>query len=530
MLSEATRPPWLYQKHKLEEFVQEHNWTLNIVQLRCDRNRCQLVDNILEKIALKERLNPSEFEKGLARNHLAVDLQNILQRWCDIGLQKTMEGSALLGSAQKPTINQWAPVIHVERFNAVPKVEVASPEATTFNYVGSGDSYQQPRTRDTFPSSQQLPLSSRPVKRPLGDADQNDDVTKMPRIDRASSFTCPYYARNKHSPDHAQCADKTFPNPRKLKEHVWRWLKPFKCANCGEGFGREKTRAIHCEQRKTKCKKAVSTYEHSAEWHRDLQIESAKSTDEMIRIFDEYEKKVTESKSQNPNNREGSSAESEGSCSSPEPQNDSPNSLGYNPSDSEMDGSGGEPKYETPRLVELVERGPPMAARPRSESLHQTHILREGSGPTLEGLTHDCSSGTTNGHQLSPSWPQGGDLNQFNPPQTRRKSEPLVHYSSITSNNFSQEPSVGSAGVPQITITHHEPPLDFGISFEPEMYQMQDEIRETSCMDPMDEGSQNDFSDIGRELQMGNRSGSQTVILHSPGYGSIPSFNTRFRF
>lgn len=77
-----------------------------------------------------------------------------------------------------------------------------------------------------------------------------------------------------------------------FREHVWRWLKPFKCANCGEGFGREKTRAIHCEQRKTKCKTAVSTYEKSAEFRRDQQIETAKSTQEMIRIFDEYEKEV----------------------------------------------------------------------------------------------------------------------------------------------------------------------------------------------------------------------------------------------
>jgi hypothetical protein len=223
MLSEATRPPWLYQKHKLEEFVENQNWTLNIVQLRCDRNHCQLVDDILEKIALKEHLQPSEFEKGLARNHLAVDLQNILQRWCGIGLKKTMEGSALLGGPPTPPTNRWAPPLNMERINPVPKVEVTSPEttifsppATTFNCIGSGDTYQS-RARDLFPSSQQPALSSRPTKRQLDGVDQYDDITKMAKIDRTSSFTCPYYARNKHTPDHAECAKKTFPNPRKLK-------------------------------------------------------------------------------------------------------------------------------------------------------------------------------------------------------------------------------------------------------------------------------------------------------------------------
>ncbi|KAH8155079.1 uncharacterized protein LAJ45_00088 [Morchella importuna] len=380
MLSEATRPPWLYQKHKLEKFVENQNWKLNIVDLRCDRNRCELVDNILEKIALTEQLKPSEFEKGLARNHLAVDLQNILQRWCGIGLKKTIEGSALLGGPPTPLTNRWAPPLSVGGVGPVPKVEVTSPEttvfsppSTTFNCIGSGDAYQL-RAQNIFPSSQHPILSSRPSKRQLDGVDQYDDITKMAKIDRTSSFTCPYYARNKHAPDHADCANKTFPNPRKLKEHVWRWLKPFKCINCGEGFGREKTRAIHCEQRKTKCKTAVSTYEQSAEFRRDQQIETAKSTQEMIRIFDEYEKEVNDVNAQNINNQErSSSSESEGSCSSPD-----------NTSDSEMDGSGGCLKYTAPLRVELEQR-PVMAVRQRSESLHQAHILREDSDSTLEG-------------------------------------------------------------------------------------------------------------------------------------------------
>ncbi|KAI5850471.1 hypothetical protein DFP73DRAFT_591341 [Morchella snyderi] len=537
MLPEATRPPWLYQKHKLEEFVENQNWTLNIVQLRCDRNRCQLVDDILEKIALKEHLQPSEFEKGLARNHLAVDLQNILQRWCGIGLEKTMQGSAFLGGPPTPPTSRWAPPLSMERINPVTKVEVTSPETTifsppvtAFNRIGSGNTYQ-PRARDTFSSSQHSTLSSRPTKRQLDGVDQYDDITKVAKIDRTSSFTCPYYARNKHAPDHAECANKTFPNPRKLKEHVWRWLKPFKCANCGEGFGREKTKAIHCEQRKTKCKTAVSTYEQSAEFRRDQQIESAKSTQEMIRIFDEYEKEVNEVNAQNTNSHEeSSSSESEGSCSSPD-----------NTSDSEMDGSGDGLGCVT--QVRILERRPD---RQCSESLHQAQVLREDSDSTIEGLSpqtpQDYSSQAIHGHQLSPSWQQEGGQNQFNPLHTRRKSAPPAYFTPIPSNNFVQESSMGAMELPKITITQHEPTLNFmnhnnsPIEFDSELYRMQNEIsnRGSSYMtDPMDEGSQmteNDFSNINQGLLLGDRAIPQRVVIHSNGYGSVGPFFAGFKF
>lgn len=76
------------------------------------------------------------------------------------------------------------------------------------------------------------------------------------------------------------------------REHVWRFIKPFKCPNCGEGFGREKTKAIHCLQRKTPCiaTSTPSEYEGSPNHRRDQRIETAKSTHEMIKIFEDYEK------------------------------------------------------------------------------------------------------------------------------------------------------------------------------------------------------------------------------------------------
>lgn len=74
------------------------------------------------------------------------------------------------------------------------------------------------------------------------------------------------------------------------REHVWRFIKPFKCPTCGEGFGREKTKAIHCQQRKTPCVLTSSDYEGSPDYRRDKRIETAKSTLEMIKIFEDYEK------------------------------------------------------------------------------------------------------------------------------------------------------------------------------------------------------------------------------------------------
>lgn len=76
-----------------------------------------------------------------------------------------------------------------------------------------------------------------------------------------------------------------------IREHIWRFTKPFKCPTCGEGFGREKTKAIHCDQRKVKCTEQDTDYEGSAEQQRDRQIERAKNTQEILEIFDEYDKK-----------------------------------------------------------------------------------------------------------------------------------------------------------------------------------------------------------------------------------------------
>ena len=74
------------------------------------------------------------------------------------------------------------------------------------------------------------------------------------------------------------------------REHIWRFTKPFKCPNCFEGFGREKTKAIHCDQRKVKCvASARNEYDGSPEQSRDRQIDRAKNTPQILKIFEAYE-------------------------------------------------------------------------------------------------------------------------------------------------------------------------------------------------------------------------------------------------
>jgi len=115
-------------------------------------------------------------------------------------------------------------------------------------------------------------------------------------VSEKAPFLCPFHIMNPNNEHHKECAKKTYPNPRKLKEHIWRYTRPFRCEKCGEGFGRDKTRQIHGEK-KVPCKprpateydEGSGTYEGSREQLRDQKIETAKSTFEIINILREYE-------------------------------------------------------------------------------------------------------------------------------------------------------------------------------------------------------------------------------------------------
>lgn len=167
---------------------------------------------------------------NLARIHLAVDLQNILQRWCGIGLQKTLEGSALrdlfssgvASGFRKPDLEARTNVAKMEATSppslfSVPGYNIPHPrfqdEAEPWllrHYPYTDPKCTSAITRTDSSSS----VRSRPLKRALEDADQYQEATKLAKIDK-SPFLCPYYTRDQRT--HVECSQKTFPNPRKLK-------------------------------------------------------------------------------------------------------------------------------------------------------------------------------------------------------------------------------------------------------------------------------------------------------------------------
>ncbi|KAF8467828.1 hypothetical protein BDZ91DRAFT_793489 [Kalaharituber pfeilii] len=127
-----------------------------------------------------------------------------------------------------------------------------------------------------------------------------DKFEGSPTLGSASSekpYLCPFYVMNPNNVHHKDCGRKPFPNPRKLKEHIWRYTKPFRCPTCSEGYGRQKTRDIHLAK-KNPCRPRPATeydegtqeYEGSREQLRDRKIETAKSTSEIVNILREYER------------------------------------------------------------------------------------------------------------------------------------------------------------------------------------------------------------------------------------------------
>ncbi|KAI5793939.1 hypothetical protein FPQ18DRAFT_161868 [Pyronema domesticum] len=228
-----TAPPWLEQ-FDLATLISECNFSINLHPsgLRSSRINDPLVDGLLDTVLTQARIEPSDYERDMARRHLAVKLQMLFRVWVEEGLKATMDGSQLYSYRKR-------------------------------SYEGEDADIQGPakRVADGF----------------VGDRD----------------FRCPYIVRNPDDKQHKECEGKRFPNPRKLKEHIWRFTKPFKCPTCFEGFGREKTKAIHCDQRKVKCVPAEQNhYDGSHEQHRDRSIDRAKNTPEIIQIFEEYEDAV----------------------------------------------------------------------------------------------------------------------------------------------------------------------------------------------------------------------------------------------
>ncbi|KAI5857701.1 hypothetical protein BZA05DRAFT_456284 [Tricharina praecox] len=309
-----TRPPWL--PNNLETLVFEKGLTIRINNLRESRYHCEIVGQVLDAVLqqLPASPPPSDFEVRMARQHLAVELQHILKKWCEEGLAKTLGGSFLgmistgmegveglggMGSVGGSTGGNGGgrKDLLVRSFRP-PSLSPSSPSLVP-SFIDRPDLQVYRGGGGDSTSSALVPM-----KRASDDDDQalSNKSGKFYTGGEAGGekdFRCPYNVRDPSS--HTECANKRFPNPRKLKEHIWRFTKPFKCPTCNEGFGREKTKAIHCQQRKVKCVPSErDEYDNSYEQHRDRQIDRAKNTPEIIGIFEEYDRNFLTTYGPNP--------------------------------------------------------------------------------------------------------------------------------------------------------------------------------------------------------------------------------------
>lgn len=219
MTYSATRPPWLYRGQQLEVFIEEHNPSLNISKLRLSRNGCKLVGDVLDQIVEKQNIQTGEWEMNLARIHLAVDLQNILKRWCGIGLQKTLEGSALQ-EFSSGIVPEFGHLVELEAGTGVTKMEITSPPSMFSVLNTKVQHHQLPNGTEGWPphhphiSTRIMSTESPPAqtfKRPLENVDHYQESAKVVKTE----YVCPYFTRDPLV--HPECSNKTFPNPRKLK-------------------------------------------------------------------------------------------------------------------------------------------------------------------------------------------------------------------------------------------------------------------------------------------------------------------------
>ncbi|KAL7275237.1 hypothetical protein RUND412_001825 [Rhizina undulata] len=286
MALNAIRPPWLPSEKKLNCVLQEHSPRLNLKpsDLCADRNaKCPLVGQVLDLIVNELENRPTEFEIKMAKIHLAVDVQKLFMSWCQIGLQKTMTGSDL-----KPF---FYPGVDTNCRNSATH-ETRFMDLQVGSHAPDIQRRTKPERRASHDSIGNLPpiqcsTTAIPAKRQFKGEELSPRSNKISRTGERL-LQCPFYKMDPQTEGHSECMENVFPNPRKLKEHVWKTTRPFRCPTCGEGFGREKTKAIHCEQKKVKCKPKNSSYEGSAEQRRDQKIEAAKSTQEVQSILEEF--------------------------------------------------------------------------------------------------------------------------------------------------------------------------------------------------------------------------------------------------
>ncbi|RPA84660.1 hypothetical protein BJ508DRAFT_323226 [Ascobolus immersus RN42] len=293
-----------------------------------------------ERDAKRRRSNINTPDMVTARLFLAIEVQEIIRDWAVRGLQETEESSALRSSEPEPGLDYWSTVgVASRRSDSISSVRgrsfsdrpptlplptkawIMSPTS-----IPSSMTYSPlPTTTTThIPTPLSTPCDVRPGNKRKFESEDNlrrlSDAAALVEPQRmhvhgvregseeevggpmgtqqlGKSHKCPYFVRDKTGRTHPKCAERTFPNPRKLKEHVWQTTRPYRCNICLFGFGRDKTRAIHVKERKKGCKPPPpgsallrEAYEHSPEAMRDRRIDAARSTEEIVQILDDYDR------------------------------------------------------------------------------------------------------------------------------------------------------------------------------------------------------------------------------------------------
>lgn len=251
-----TRPTWLAPQD-LEELLVEQNLQINITELRQNRNECKLTESLFAAIRqrLPEDRHTNEFELQYARILLAADVQRILIAWCEQGLKETMR--VTMGKLGLPYDAVQAPEVDQAGHNGC----MSSPDVFTAKYNTSG-------------SGRILPQLCIPQKRVYHDSCSHTEERKTrktysPVTSTERDLRCPYHVMN---PDEHrfECANRNYPNPRKLKYFPVRLAEDVFDANVliGNIFGslQSLSSALHAarDSVERRQKKSTSTNERSS--------------------------------------------------------------------------------------------------------------------------------------------------------------------------------------------------------------------------------------------------------------------------
>jgi hypothetical protein len=191
------RPSWLGAPDDLEKRITEGAFTITLKDLRKSRYDCSIVEHLLNDI-LPRGTPPSPSEQHRARLQLALELQRILKRWCEEGLRETLGTMNIhMGTGRAD-------------FSVMPTIDSVT--------MGQDLSRHPEDVTDFGYPTHQATTSVIPHKRRSEDEMTSTRLKKVYAVGEVITdrdYRCPYNARDPS--EHPECADKQFPNPRKLK-------------------------------------------------------------------------------------------------------------------------------------------------------------------------------------------------------------------------------------------------------------------------------------------------------------------------